>query len=88
MNRDPTITVTDHAVLRYLERVLGMNVSAIREQIKDDCRAAIAVGACSLKKDGFQYHFEGCSVLSVTPIIAGVSRSTRERVAQRLRSVP
>lgn len=86
MSRRLTITVTDHAVVRYLERVLGMNVGAIREQIEDDCRAAMSVGAASLKKDGFQYHFEGATVLSVTPVCnGGVARSTAARVAARNR---
>ncbi|BEV44398.1 hypothetical protein CRBSH125_05810 [Afipia carboxidovorans] len=73
-------------MVRYLERVLGMNVAAIREQIEDDCRAAVTVGASSLKKDGFQYHFEGRTVLSVTPICNdGVARSTAAIVAARNR---
>lgn len=29
----PVSTVTDHAVLRYLERVMGLDVEAIRETI-------------------------------------------------------
>ena len=38
MNARQIITVTDHAVLRYMERVMGFNVEAVRTLILADGR--------------------------------------------------
>jgi hypothetical protein len=42
--------ITDHAVLRYLERVVGMNIQAIRDSILTPDRAQmIRMGARKIK---------------------------------------
>ncbi len=42
--------ITDHAVLRYLERVRGMDIEAIRAEIlTDERRKAIELGASAIK---------------------------------------
>ena len=44
--------VSDHAVVRYLERVKGMDIAALREEICDDLAlAAMDVGATTIKTD-------------------------------------
>ena len=65
---DRTLTVTDHAVLRYMQRQLGIDVEAVREDLAHhfdnphskrllefaaDTRCKITVG------DGFTYCFDG-----------------------------
>lgn len=39
--------VSDHALVRYLERVVGLNLDAYREAIKATVRASSVAGACS-----------------------------------------
>ena len=46
-------TVTDHAVVRYLEQVLGINTRKIREDIIGDKLKTVQVlKKCRLKNDG------------------------------------
>ena len=60
--------VTDHCVLRYLERVRGLDVETIRRHIEDICAPAVATGATSARIEGFFYRFSGGStVLTVLP---------------------
>ena len=74
------IAVSDHAVARYLERVLGFDIDGVRRVIADDCRAAIALGARTLRKDGFQYHFQDGTVATITKDQPGIS-ATSKRLA-------
>lgn len=59
------IRVTDHALLRYLERVHGIDMQAARNCIAETCREAAALGASGVQHDGFIYMLEGTSVLTV-----------------------
>lgn len=66
--KKPMNLVTDHAVIRYLERVKGVDVDAIRTEIGHKAEAAIKLGACSVLSDGFRYKIaENGSVVTVTP---------------------
>jgi hypothetical protein len=47
--------VTDHAVLRYLERVYGVDVSALRRRIERVTAEARKQGASGLTSDGVKY---------------------------------
>lgn len=47
--------VSDHAMLRYIERVNGIDLSFIRREIERTTAPAVAVGARSVSKDGFTY---------------------------------
>lgn len=61
-----TIRVTDHAVLRYLERVVGIDVEAARAQIA--AKVAIArehPGASGVRSDGYSYRLRGDAVTTV-----------------------
>ena len=59
--------VTDHAVLRYLERVLGINVEEHRQAIEDKTSQAVNLGACAVVSDGFRYLLLDENVTSVVP---------------------
>jgi hypothetical protein len=52
MRHPPTITVTDHAILRYLERILEIDLDALREAIRRQAADAASIGAKSITKDG------------------------------------
>jgi hypothetical protein len=61
------IAVTDHAVVRWLERCAGVDIEAVRLRIANDVEAAVAAGAHSLFKDGMTYYLDGTSVVTVIP---------------------
>lgn len=42
---DPSVNITDHAVLRYLERVDGVDVAGVRETIRARLARAITAAA-------------------------------------------
>lgn len=60
--------VTDHCVLRYLQRVRGLDVEAIRRHIEDVCSGN--GGASSIKAEGVRFALAqgGSVVVSATPI--------------------
>lgn len=47
--------VSDHAVLRYLERVHGLDVEGIRNAMADACARGIATGAPSIRIDNTRF---------------------------------
>ena len=52
------IPISDHAVLRYLERVQGMDIEHIRRTIGARVDDAARQGACGIIIDGFSYKIE------------------------------
>lgn len=57
--------VSDHAVLRFLQRVQGIDIEKVREHIATTCAPAIAACATTLKADGAQYCFRNGAVITV-----------------------
>ena len=52
----PVVSVTDHAVVRYLERVEGVDIAATRRQIARAVRLAEDYPGCTgVIKNGFVY---------------------------------
>jgi hypothetical protein len=60
-----TISVTDHAVLRYLERVKGFDVDAVRQHIKDLCKGVIT--ARTVRAENADFIIAGGCVVTVKP---------------------
>lgn len=61
------ITVTDHAVLRYLERVQGMDIRAVRREIADRCDvAADHPGVTAVLSSGHRFILRGGAIVTVT----------------------
>jgi hypothetical protein len=65
-SKDP-IHVTDHAVLRYLERAMGLNVDLVRDHIATLCGGAAAFGAVAVRAEGLRFEINGNRVCTVTP---------------------
>lgn len=61
------INVTDHAVLRYLERVMGFDIDGVRKHIADTCAPAMRSGAGCLSAEGVKFQFANSSVTTITP---------------------
>jgi hypothetical protein len=56
--KKPRLRVSDHCVLRYLERVGGFDVERLRREIGQRCDAAAAVGACGVKIGGMSFRIK------------------------------
>lgn len=63
--KKPQTRVSDHAVLRYLERVKGVNIEKLRRDIGHKAERAIDMGANGAVSDGFVYRIEGGVVVTV-----------------------
>lgn len=72
--------VSDHAVLRYMERAKGIDIESVRTHIALLCRSAVNAGAASLKTEGVEFQFKNRTVITVTPKTRGPTR-TRQRWA-------
>ena len=49
------VRVTDHAVLRYLERAHGLDVDAVRRHIAYRCATGVDLGAISVTIEGVKF---------------------------------
>ena len=54
----PRTHVTDHAIVRYLERVGGFDIDGLRQSIARRVDLAAATGASGVIIDGFIYKFQ------------------------------
>lgn len=75
-----TLRVTDHAVLRYLERAGGFEIERLRQSIADLTAAAAASGAGAYRHDGifFIIRRDECGPVVTTVLLA--KEETRKRV--------
>lgn len=53
--KKPLHPVTDHAVIRYLERVVGMDIESIRREIGRRVDLAVQHGASGAVVNGYVY---------------------------------
>lgn len=66
--KKPIAQVTDHAIVRYLERVLGMDIEAVRRKIGRTVDLALEhEGSNGVVSDGFVYKLRGNKVTTITP---------------------
>ena len=47
--------VSDHALLRYLERKHGLDVESLRAEIREACRDGVRFGAKAVLADGVKF---------------------------------
>ncbi|WP_336802006.1 hypothetical protein [Kaistia sp. MMO-174] len=67
------ISVTDHAVLRFMERVHDLDIDAIRQRIAERVERSVELatsldgeGTVTVVKDGFRYVVKGGTVVTIT----------------------
>jgi len=65
MTRRTPISVTDHAVVRWLERVEGFDVAALRRQIAASAAVGLAHGAAIVVVAGGKLILDGDVVVTV-----------------------
>ncbi|MEL7167538.1 MAG: hypothetical protein AAGL96_18910 [Pseudomonadota bacterium] len=78
--------VSDHAVLRYIERVYGVDIEGLRKRIERITDEAREKGASGVNSGGVSYKLSGSGrVITVTGTL-GRSLSTRAERWKRRRS--
>ena len=65
MSRQRPHPVTNHALLRYLERVCGIDVEAIRGRIHAECSEALRHGARRITRHGVRYCIRNGRIVTV-----------------------
>jgi hypothetical protein len=80
---DAAFIVTDHAVVRWLQRVHGVEVDFFREEIASIVRDALYAGAKSLRKDGFEYQFHDGKLMTIVPIQSTWESNKKVRAPRR-----
>lgn len=76
-DRELKMFVTDHAVIRYLERVRGFSLERARLEIQEICRGAVNA---RIKKEGFVYVVENGNVRTILPDTGRPGRELRDQV--------
>lgn len=63
------IRVSDHAVVRWLERVYGLDMDELRARIADvpGLSTAVKLGATRVPVDGLVYCFEENTLVTISP---------------------
>lgn len=72
--------VSDHAVLRFLERQYGFDIEELRRKIEALCRPAMRAGCLSLVSEGLRYEFSNDRRVVVTVVPGkGLASETKKR---------
>lgn len=77
------IIVTDHALVRYLERAMGIDLTTARWAIQHAVREAAQAGASSVRVHGLTYMLQGNAVTTIidAPARNMAPNSTRREAA-------
>lgn len=78
--KKPRIRIADHAKLRYLERVKGVDIDALTLELEQKVQLAHALGASGLVVDGIEFIMTRDTLVTVQPRKRKVTKSAqRER---------
>ena len=66
--KKPLAHVTDHAVLRYLQRVKGIDIEGARLELGHVVDKAVEAGAGAAVIDGIRYVLDEITVITCTPV--------------------
>ena len=82
--KKPLTRITDHAVVRYLERVCELDIEALRHELARQVDPAMRAGACAVVIDGFVYRLANGALVT----IVRKERDTLQRKPHRERVRP
>jgi len=85
VSRD-AVVVSDHAILRYLERGMGLNINIVREHILSICGDAAAFGAVCVRAEGLRFEIDGNRICTVTPDHLTPNKTGQEMAMRRARA--
>lgn len=84
MNRRPVrITVSDHAVLRWLEREHGLDVTAVRALLSGQVLSAAEMGALAVCVGKVRLVLVGADAIGPQPVVTVVTALPRRSTAGR-----
>jgi hypothetical protein len=76
-----SVHVTDHALIRYIERVHGIDLEDVRAEVARVCEQAAGVsGNVTIRADGHFFECRDGTVVTVTPV--GYNRTKRRLMAE------
>lgn len=78
------IRCSDHAVLRYLERAMGLSVETVRQHILGICTGPASFGAVCVRSEGLRFEIANGAVTTVTPDHQLPSQTSRDRAQHKL----
>lgn len=81
--KKPEHVVTDHAVIRYLERVYGVDIQAVRRRIAATTHVARTFGAGGCQADGVRYVIQDGTVITIHGIHKPMSKRALRWKARR-----
>lgn len=81
-----SIIVSDHALIRYLERGMGLNIEIVRQHILSICGDAAAFGAVCVRAEGLRFEIDGNRICTVTPDHVTPNRTGQELAMRRARA--
>ncbi len=68
MKKTARTHVTDHAIIRYLERQWGVDIAGLKYRIGRRADLALDTGATAVNVDGLHYVIQDGCVVSVTKV--------------------
>lgn len=82
------VRISDHAVLRYMERAMGLNIEIVRQHIASICAGPAAMGAVCVRSEGVRFEICNNAVITVAPdtrthIISKTRRARNQRTIER-----
>lgn len=77
------VTVTDHALIRYLERVLEIDVEALRRKLADEVMPGAVSGAKSYRAAGAVFVMERDASRRHVTVVTVVTNDMREGMKGR-----
>ncbi len=85
----PRVHITDHALIRYIERVKGFDVDKIRAEIENLVAPTLGTKATGISANGFTYRIQDGAVTTVVPgsTPAGAKRKSAEFHGNKVRRV-
>lgn len=81
--KKPEAYVTDHALLRHLERSHGIDIDGVRRELGHKVDAAIEAGAKATVSDGIRYVLVENRLVSCVPVKSIPLRTGRLRRRSR-----
>ena len=77
--KKPPVPVTDHALIRHMERAMGLDVERLRRELGHDLARVWVEGANAVHMGGVRYHIEDGQVVTCWPSHEPDRRTGRQR---------
>lgn len=82
-SKDP-VRCSDHAVLRYLERAMGLNIEMVRAHILGICAGPASFGAVCVRSEGLRFEIASGAVVTVVPDRQHPSNISRDKNQRKI----